>query len=73
MTGRDVAEGKTNREVEAALFLSPKTVEFDLSRTYRKLGIRSRAELVRRFTDAESGPRARRPAVASSPAAGGDV
>lgn len=41
-----VAEGKTNREVGAALFLSPKTVDFHLSRTYRKLGIRSRAELV---------------------------
>ena len=48
-----VAEGKTNREVGAALFLSPKTVEFHLSRIYRKLGIRSRAELVRRFTEAE--------------------
>jgi DNA-binding CsgD family transcriptional regulator len=44
-----VAEGKTNREVAAALFLSPKTVEFHLGRVYRKLGVRSRAELVRRF------------------------
>jgi DNA-binding CsgD family transcriptional regulator len=44
-----VAEGKTNREVGAALFLSPKTVEFHLARVYRKLEISSRAELVRRF------------------------
>jgi DNA-binding CsgD family transcriptional regulator len=45
-----VAEGKTNRDVAAALFLSPKTVEFHLTRVYRKLNIRSRAELVRLFS-----------------------
>ena len=44
-----VAEGKTNKEVGAALFLSPKTVEFHLARVYRKLDISSRAELIRRF------------------------
>lgn len=49
-----VAEGKTNREVGAALFLSPKTIEFHLSRTYRKLGVRSRAELIRRFAETSS-------------------
>jgi DNA-binding CsgD family transcriptional regulator len=49
-----VAEGKTNREVGAALFLSPKTVEFHLARVYRKLDIGSRAALIRRF--AESAP-----------------
>ncbi|MGB2876077.1 MAG: LuxR C-terminal-related transcriptional regulator [Gaiellaceae bacterium] len=43
-----VAEGKTNREVGAALFLSPKTIEFHLGRVYRKLGIRSRTQLIRR-------------------------
>jgi DNA-binding CsgD family transcriptional regulator len=43
-----VARGSTNREAAAALFLSPKTVEFHLGNTYRKLGVRSRAELVRR-------------------------
>jgi len=42
-----VAEGKTNRDVAAALFLSPKTIEFHLTRVYRKLNIHSRAELVR--------------------------
>jgi DNA-binding CsgD family transcriptional regulator len=35
----------TNREVAAALFLSPKTVEANLARVYRKLAISSRAEL----------------------------
>jgi len=44
-----VAEGKTNKEVGAALFLSSKTVEFHLSRIYRKLDISSRAELIRRY------------------------
>lgn len=39
------ASGLTNREVAATAFLSQKTVEANLSRIYRKLGIRSRAEL----------------------------
>ena len=39
------ASGLTNREVAARLFMSPKTVEANLARAYRKLGIRSRAEL----------------------------
>jgi DNA-binding NarL/FixJ family response regulator len=42
-----VAEGKTNREVAAALFLSERTVEGHLSRVYGKLGVRSRTELAR--------------------------
>ena len=41
------ASGLTNREIAAKLFISPKTVEVNLSRVYRKLGIRSRAELAR--------------------------
>jgi DNA-binding CsgD family transcriptional regulator len=44
-----VAEGRSNRDVAAGLFLSPKTVEFHLTRVYQKLEIGSRAELVRRF------------------------
>jgi DNA-binding CsgD family transcriptional regulator len=40
-----VAEGKTNREVGAQLFLSPKTIEWHLGHVYRKLGIGSRTEL----------------------------
>ena len=42
-----VAEGRTNREVAAALFLTEHSVETALTRVYRKLGIRSRAELAR--------------------------
>jgi len=41
------AEGLRNHEIAARLFLSGKTVEANLSRVYRKLGIRSRAELTR--------------------------
>jgi DNA-binding CsgD family transcriptional regulator len=39
------ARGLTNSEVAAKLFISPKTVEANLTRAYRKLGIGSRAEL----------------------------
>ena len=43
------ASGLTNRDVAAALFISPKTVEANLSRIYRKLGIHTRAELGRQM------------------------
>jgi DNA-binding NarL/FixJ family response regulator len=52
-----VAEGHRNREIADALFLSPKTVEANLSRTYRKLGIRSRAELVAKHAERSAGKR----------------
>jgi DNA-binding NarL/FixJ family response regulator len=47
-----VAEGKTNKQVGAALFLSPQTVEYHLKHVFRKLQVRSRTELVRRFAAA---------------------
>jgi len=40
-----VCEGKTNREVAAALYLSDRTVEGHLARIFGKLGIRHRTEL----------------------------
>jgi DNA-binding CsgD family transcriptional regulator len=42
-----VAEGQTNKEVAAALYLSPKTVEAHLRSVFRKLGVRSRTALAR--------------------------
>jgi DNA-binding CsgD family transcriptional regulator len=45
------AAGLTNREVAKAAFISTKTVEANLARVYRKLGIRSRAELGARMGD----------------------
>ncbi|MEV4423331.1 LuxR C-terminal-related transcriptional regulator, partial [Patulibacter sp. NPDC049589] len=47
-----VAEGRTNPEVAAELFLSRKTVEHHLSQIYRKLGLRSRTELAREMAGA---------------------
>jgi DNA-binding CsgD family transcriptional regulator len=44
-----VAEGRTNKEVAAALFVAPRSVEGTLSRVYTKLGVRSRTELARRL------------------------
>jgi DNA-binding CsgD family transcriptional regulator len=40
-----VAQGRANREVAAALFLTEHSVETALTRVYRKLGVRSRSEL----------------------------
>ena len=41
-----LAEGRTTREAAAALFLSPKTVEYHLRHVYLKLGINTRAALM---------------------------
>jgi DNA-binding CsgD family transcriptional regulator len=44
---RLVADGRTNREVAAALFLDERTVASHLTHIYAKLGFRSRTELTR--------------------------
>jgi DNA-binding CsgD family transcriptional regulator len=50
-----VAAGSTNREVADALFVSIHTVEANLKRIYRKLGVRSRTELASKFQSDTSG------------------
>jgi DNA-binding CsgD family transcriptional regulator/tetratricopeptide (TPR) repeat protein len=59
-----VAQGRTNKETAAAVFLSPKTIETHLSCIYRKLGIHSRAELAAKLeqhapVSSDDGPPAR--------------
>ena len=44
-----VVAGRTNREAAAELHLSPNTVAWNLSKIYRKLGVRSRTELAARI------------------------
>ncbi len=50
-----VAEGATNREIAARLYISVKTVEAALTRTYRKLGVRSRVDVARMAAFRRSG------------------
>jgi DNA-binding NarL/FixJ family response regulator len=52
-----VGRGLTNQEIAAELHRSAKTVEWSLTNVYRKLGVRSRTELVLKH------PRARRHAT----------
>ncbi|GAA3201454.1 helix-turn-helix transcriptional regulator [Microbacterium terregens] len=56
-----LAEGRTTREAAAALFLSPKTIEYHLRKVYTKLGIGSRAELAEQLAPLR--PRDRRDAT----------
>ena len=49
-----VAAGGRNREVASALFVSESTVEAHLTRIYRKLGLRNRAELAQQVSVASA-------------------
>jgi DNA-binding CsgD family transcriptional regulator len=50
-----VSQGKTNEQVAQELFVSSKTVEANLTRIYRKLGIRSRVALAARMGERDVG------------------
>jgi DNA-binding CsgD family transcriptional regulator len=60
-----LVEGRTTREAAAALFLSPKTVEYHLRKVYTKLGIGTRAELAELLTPPTHGTTARTTTSAS--------
>jgi DNA-binding NarL/FixJ family response regulator len=61
-----VADGLSNREVAAQLYLSPKTIEYHLAHIFAKLGIRTRYQLAARVRSrAPFGARALRLAQSS--------
>jgi DNA-binding CsgD family transcriptional regulator len=49
-----VAEGHSDKEIAAALFVTPKTVGTKLSRIYAKVGVHSRTKLVGRLAERTS-------------------
>ena len=52
---RHAASGMSNKDIATALFISPKTVEHNLSSVYRKLAVRTRAELASRADELGEG------------------
>lgn len=63
---RLVADGSSNRQVAARLFISENTVEYHLHKVFRKIGVRTRTQLTRVIADKARSVATPAPAVVQS-------